>query len=113
MVGIYMFWAGANYPGGAFQGGTVLAAMWLLVMMARLQDVPATSAPWVRLCLVVGPVALLAIGLSGFVFADSFLGYPEGHAKPLIIIAEATLTLSIGVTLALLVAGPPERMPQR
>jgi multisubunit Na+/H+ antiporter MnhB subunit len=113
MVGIYMFWAGANYPGGAFQGGTVLAAMWLLVMMARLQDVPATSAPWVRLCLVVGPVAFLAIGLSGFVFAGSFLGYPEGHAKPLIIIAEATLTLSIGVTLALLVAGPPERMPQR
>jgi hypothetical protein len=49
----------------------------------------------------------------GFVFADSFLAYPPDHAKPLIIIAEATLTLSIGVTLALLVAGPPERMPQQ
>jgi len=113
MVGIYMFWAGANYPGGAFQGGTVLAAMWLLVMMARLQDVPPTSALWVRLFLVVGPVAFLAIGLSGFIFAGSFLEYPEGYAKPLIIIVEATLTLSIGVTLALLVAGPPERMPQQ
>jgi multisubunit Na+/H+ antiporter MnhB subunit len=113
MVGIYMFWAGANYPGGAFQGGTVLAAMWLLVMMARLQDVPPTSALWVRLFLIVGPVAFLTIGLLGFVFADSFLEYPEGYAKPLIIVVEATLTLSIGVTLALLVAGPPERMPQQ
>ena len=49
----------------------------------------------------------------GIVFANSFLAYPPDHAKPLIIIAEATLTLSIGVTLALLVAGPPERMPQQ
>ena len=113
MVGIYMFWAGANHPGGAFQGGTVLAAMWLLVMMARLRDVPAINALWVRQLLVVGPGAFLAIGLLGFVFADSFLAYPPDHAKPLIIIAEATLTLSIGVTLALLVAGPPERMPQQ
>ena len=55
MVGIYMFWAGANRPGGAFQGGTVLAAMWLLVMMARLREVPTINALWVRQLLVVGP----------------------------------------------------------
>ena len=113
MVGIYMFWVGASLPGGAFQGGTVLAAMWLLVMMARLQDVPAINLPWVRLLLVVGPVLFLAIGVSGFIFADAFLAYPPGYAKPLIVIIEATLTLSIGVTLGLLVAGPPERMPQQ
>jgi multisubunit Na+/H+ antiporter MnhB subunit len=112
MVGIYMFWAGANRPGGAFQGGTVLAAMWLLVMMARLREVPTINVLWVRQLLVVGPAIFLLIGLLGFVFADSFLAYPPGHAKPLIVIAEAALTLSIGVTLALLVAGPPERMRQ-
>ncbi len=111
-VGIYMFWAGANRPGGAFQGGTVLAAMWLLVMMARLREVPAIDALWVRQLLVVGPAIFLLIGLLGFVFADSFLAYPPDHAKPLIVIAEAALTISIGVTLALLVAGPPERMRQ-
>ncbi|MGB8104547.1 MAG: MnhB domain-containing protein, partial [Pseudolabrys sp.] len=112
MVGIYMFWAGANRPGGAFQGATVLAAMWLLVMMARLREVPTINALWVRQLLVVGPAIFLLIGLLGFVFADSFLAYPPDHAKPLIVIAEAALTLSIGVTLALLVAGPPERMRQ-
>ena len=112
MVGIYMFWAGANRPGGAFQGGTVLAAMWLLVMMARLREVPTINVLWVRQLLVVGPAIFFLIGLLGFVFADSFLAYPPDHAKPLIVIAEAALTLSISVTLALLVAGPPERMRQ-
>ena len=86
---------------------------WSEGMMARLQDVPAINARWLRLLLVVGPTAFLAIGLAGFFIADSFLAYPPGIAKPLIIVVEATLTLSIGVTLALLVAGPPERLPQR
>jgi multisubunit Na+/H+ antiporter MnhB subunit len=113
IVGIYMFWAGASQPGGAFQGGTVLAAMWLLTMMARLQNVPSTNARWPRVLLVVGPMAFLAVGLAGFYFADSFLAYPPSIAKPLIIVVEATLTVSIGVTLALLVAGPPERVPQQ
>jgi multisubunit Na+/H+ antiporter MnhB subunit len=111
LIGIYMFWAGADYPGGAFQGGAVLAAMWLLVMIASLQDAPDTSWRWLRLLLVVGPVVFLAIGCAGFVLAGAFLAYPAGYAKPLIIAAEAALTLSIGVTLGLLAAGPPERMP--
>jgi len=32
VVGTYMFWVGADHPGGAFQGGTILAAMWLLAI---------------------------------------------------------------------------------
>jgi multisubunit Na+/H+ antiporter MnhB subunit len=110
VAGIYIAWVGADYPGGAFQGGAVLAAMWLLVMMAGLQDVPPISRLWMRLLLVLGPVAFLVIGLAGFLLADAFLAYPAGYAKPLIILIEATLTLSIAVTLALLAAGPPERM---
>lgn len=79
-------------------------------MIAGLQNVPATSRLWLRLLLVIGPVIFLAIGLTGFALADAFLAYPAGYAKPLIIVAEAALTLSIGVTLGLLVAGPPERI---
>jgi multisubunit Na+/H+ antiporter MnhB subunit len=112
IIGIYMFWTGADHPGGAFQGGAILAAMWLVLMIARLQDLPATSRPWLRLLLVIGPIIFTAIGLAGLAFADAFLAYPQGYAKPLIIIAEAGLTLSIGVTLALLVAGTPARMQQ-
>ena len=113
VVGIYMFWTGANNPGGAFQGGTVLAAMWLLVMISGLQRVPSTNRRTLRLLVIVGPAIFLAIGLAGFALAGGFLAYPTGYAKLLIIVAEAALTLSIGVTLGLLAAGPPERMRQR
>jgi hypothetical protein len=51
--------------------------------------------------------------LAGFAIAGAFLGYPESHAKLLIVTIEVPVTLSIAVTLALLVAGPPEREDQR
>jgi multisubunit Na+/H+ antiporter MnhB subunit len=111
IIGIYMCWVGADYPGGAFQGGAVLAAMWLLVMMAGLRDVPPINPVLMRLLLSIGPIVFLFIGLAGFVLADGFLAYPAGYAKALIIVVEFTLTLSIGITLGLLVAGPPERIP--
>ncbi len=113
VVAIYMCWVGAKEPGGAFQGGTVLAAMWLLVMIAGLKRVPSISQPWLRLLLVVGPVIFLAIGLAGMVLANAFLAYPPGYAKPLIVAVEVALTLSIGVALGLLAAGPPERVQQQ
>ena len=112
VVAIYMCWVGAKEPGGAFQGGTVLAAMWLLVMIAGLKNVPSISRPWLRLLLVVGPAIFLAIGLAGMVLANAFLDYPSGYAKALIVAIEFSLTLSIGVALGLLAAGPPERVRQ-
>lgn len=104
---IYMTWAGADVPGGAFQGGTVLAAMWLLVMVAGVRRVPRVSSGLLRLCIVAGPVVFLAIGFAGFLAPGLFLAYPDGFAKPLIVVMEIALTLSIGVILGLLVLGPP------
>jgi multisubunit Na+/H+ antiporter MnhB subunit len=40
LIGIHVFWVGADAPGGAFQGGALLAAMWMVAMMARLRDPP-------------------------------------------------------------------------
>ncbi len=110
VLAIYTCWIGAKEPGGAFQGGTVLAAMWLLVMIAGLKNVPSIDRPWLRLLLVVGPVIFLGVGLAGLVLANAFLAYPSGFAKPLIVAIEVALTLSIGVALGLLAAGPPERV---
>jgi multisubunit Na+/H+ antiporter MnhB subunit len=113
VVGVYLCWVGAKEPGGAFQGGTVLAAMWLLAIVAGLERLPPISQPWLRLLLVIGPVIFLAIGLAGFVLANAFLAYPMGYAKPLIVAVEVALTLSIGAALAMLAAGPPERTRPR
>ncbi|MGO4388649.1 hydrogenase subunit MbhD domain-containing protein [Microvirga sp. 2YAF29] len=105
VVGIYMFWVGADAPGGTFQAGTVLAAMWLLAMLAGLLPAPETGNLMLRLILVGGPALFLAIGFLGFAIASGFLAYPDDLAKPLIIAIEAALTLSVAATLALLVAG--------
>lgn len=113
MFAVYQFWAGASVPGGAFQGGTVLAAMWILVMIAGLRQVPSISSRAMRIAATHGPVIFLLIGLAGIALAGSFLAYPAGYAKPLIVVVEATLTLSIGVTLGLLAAGPPAREAAR
>jgi len=109
VVGVYILWVGADHPGGKFQGATVLAAMWLLVMMAGLSDAPAVDRRWVRIALAGGPGAFIAVGLLGSVIAGAFLGYPEAFAKPLIVVIEAALLPSLAVTLALLLTGPPSR----
>jgi multisubunit Na+/H+ antiporter MnhB subunit len=113
VVGIYMVWAGADRPGGAFPGGTVLAAMWLLAMMAGLAAAPSIAARRVRLVLVAGPAVFLAVGLAGIAIAGAFLAYPVAIAKPLIVLVEVPLTLSIAATLGLLLAGAPERERSR
>jgi multisubunit Na+/H+ antiporter MnhB subunit len=109
VAGVYLVWNSADEPGGAFQGGALLAAMWILARMAGLVDAPRVSARWLRLLLVSGPLAFLAVGLAGFRLAGGFLAYPEGWEKPLILLIEAPMTLMIAATLALLVDGPPAR----
>jgi multisubunit Na+/H+ antiporter MnhB subunit len=110
VVGIYMCWVGANEPGGAFQGGTILAAMWLLVVIARLEDAPSIGQLWLRIGLVLGPAVFLAVGLAGLVLANGFLAYPPGYAKPFIVAIEFALTISIAAVLAMLAAGPPKQV---
>ena len=113
LVGIHIFWVGADEPGGAFQGGAILAAMWIIVMMARLTEAPSTSAFWLRLALIAGPLVFLIAGVGGAVFAGSFFAYPPGFAKPVILFIEAFMVLSIAVNLPMMVAGPPRREPKR
>ncbi len=112
LVGVHLFWVGSVAPGGEFQSATVLAAMWILAMMAGLVDTTPIDKRWLRLVLTIGPAVFLAIGLAGFAMAGSFLAYPPDHAKLLIVAIELPVTLSIATILVLLVAGPPQREPR-
>jgi multisubunit Na+/H+ antiporter MnhB subunit len=113
LVGVHIFWVGADEPGGAFQGGAILAAMWIIVMMARLTEAPSTRAFWLRLALAAGPVVFLVAGVAGAIFAAGFFAYPPGFAKPVMLFIEAFMVLSIAVALPMLVAGPPRREARR
>lgn len=112
VIGVYLIWNGADHPGGTFQGGTVLAAMWLLVMMADLREPPEIRLHSLRLLVILGPVVFLVAGFAGFWIANGFLSYPPAFAKPIIVIVEAALALSIAVILGMLVAGPAARAPR-
>jgi multisubunit Na+/H+ antiporter MnhB subunit len=108
MIGVYLVWVGTSAPGGAFQGGTVLAAVWLLAMMAGVADPPRVASVPLRWGLALGALVFLAVGFHGL-RTGAFLHYPPEWAKALILGIEFSLALSIALTLALLVVGPPRR----
>lgn len=107
LVGAYLVWAGTKQPGGAFQGGTVLAAVWLMAALAGAARAPRVTDVALRVALVFGPAVFLAVGVAG-ALGGSFLGLHPDWAGALILGVEVALTVSIASTLALLVLGPPE-----
>jgi uncharacterized MnhB-related membrane protein len=109
LLALYVFWAGADHPGGKFQSATMLAAMGLLVVMAGHADAPRADGAWLRAALVAGPLAFIAVGWAGVPLAGALLGYPEAFAKPLILAIEFALLPTLAAALALLVLGPPAR----
>jgi hypothetical protein len=108
LVGVYLVFIGADEPGGAFQGGTVLAAVGLVAALAGLIRPPRIRQWQWHAGLVLGPLVFLLAGVAGALAGSGFLGYPEEIAGTAILIIEAALAVSIAVTLAFLVIGPPE-----
>ncbi|WP_127145509.1 hydrogenase subunit MbhD domain-containing protein [Pelagibacterium montanilacus] len=111
VIGAYIVWAGSSGPGGAFQGGTVLAAVAILTILAGLVDAPRVTTRWLRWALVMGPGVFLGVALLGL-FGGAFLVFPQAVAYPAIVAIEIVLTASIALTLVLLVLGPPREAPQ-
>ena len=109
VIGVYIAWVGADAPGGKFQGGAVLAAMWVLPWIAGLIAPPRISDWRLRLAIAAGPLVFLMVGLMGFAVAEGFLAYPPGYAKTLILLIETAMTLSVAAAMACMIAGPPER----
>jgi multisubunit Na+/H+ antiporter MnhB subunit len=112
LIGVHIFWVGADAPGGAFQGGALLAAMWMAAMMARLAEPLRIDSRRLRYALIAGPAIFLVIGLAGIFVADAAFAYPAAFAKPIILFIETFMVLSIAVALPMLVAGPPDERSQ-
>lgn len=98
----YLLWAGTARSGGAFPAGAILGAAGVLLFLAHLGRSFVADTRAVRLLLSVGVATFLAAGLAGLVGGRAFLDYAPGAAYAVIVLVEAMLTLSIGVTLALL-----------
>ena len=101
----YLLWVGAAAPGGAFQAGSVLAAAGILLLLSS-KCPPVRLLGWpLRLVLVLGLGAFVAVGVTLLSANGAFLQYPNNLASGLILFIEAAASLSIGVTLAALFLG--------
>jgi len=99
VVAVYLLWAGAFRPGGAFQAGALLAAAAVLLHLVGL--LPSWSRP--RLGLRIGLAAGFALFLAvaaGLLMQGSLLQYPPAAAGVLILLIESGLTVSLALILA-------------
>lgn len=103
----YLLWAGADRPGGAFQAGAVLAATGVLMRLGGTPMDFLRPGLLLRMGLVTGFTVFLLVAVASAVGGEAFLAYPPGLTKPLILLIETALTLSIAmVLLALFVSAP-------
>lgn len=102
LVSVHLLRAGTHEPGGAFQGGAVLAAAGvLLILSGRVSTVDRAPA-LLRMGLLAGLVSFMLIGLSPLVFGQPFMSLPGYWA---IYFIETAMMLSIALTLVMLFAG--------
>ena len=107
IVSAYLLWLGAFAPGGAFQGGAILAAGGLLLLLSnKLKPAQVNRRLW-RLLLVFGFGVFLVISVGVMPITAHLLAYPPDQAGGLILLIEATLTVSIACILVTLFIGRP------
>ncbi|NCD20151.1 MAG: DUF4040 domain-containing protein [Actinobacteria bacterium] len=101
VVAVHLLVVGADQPGGAFQGGAVLAAAGvLLVLSGRLLPAVETGR-LTSLLVVTGVGVFILVGLGVTLVGRPFLDMPGKWA---IYLVETAMMISIAVTLTLLFA---------
>lgn len=105
LTGAYLVWAGAYVPGGAFQGGAVLAGAGVMLVLGGRLRAEDHATLFLRLVLVLGVAVFTLIGLLLLAWSGAFMAYPEGWVTPLMVTIEFSLAASIAVSLLLLFTG--------
>ena len=107
LTAIYLLWAGAVRPGGAFQGAAVIAAAGVLLVLSGMAPRSLQPVPAVRALVVLGPAVFLLVAVSG---GAVLLALPTSEAKVRILLVESALTISLALvlwSLFLCLAGVP------
>ncbi|RKE65384.1 multisubunit sodium/proton antiporter MrpB subunit [Dietzia kunjamensis] len=101
LLAAWLLFAGAYQPGGAFQGGAMLAGTAILAAGAGAAPTLLEGFSG-RVTISLGPLAFLAAGGAGALFAGHWLHMPPGVEAPATVAVEAALAVSIGAALATL-----------
>ena len=105
LVAGYLLWIGAHAPGGAFQAGSMLGAAGVLLLLTGWYPGARFAGLPLRITLVAGLGIFIAVGMVLLLIGRQLLEYPPPFAGALILLIEASATLSIGITLAALFLG--------
>lgn len=99
LVCVYLLWVGAYAPGGAFQAGSVLGAMGVLILLSGWKLYLSPGHQIVQLLLVASLSIFLVVAMWSIILGGGLLEFPVAQASYLIFILEAVAAISIGVTL--------------
>jgi multisubunit Na+/H+ antiporter MnhB subunit len=106
LVAGYLLWVGAHAPGGAFQAGSLLGGVGILLCLSGHPLPRRASGLALRLVTVLGVAVFAALGVAAALLPGSApLDWPPAQAKTLILTIELAAMLSIGVILAALFTG--------
>ena len=111
VVAGHLVWVGSSEPGGAFQGGAVLGAAGILLVLSGYAQPAWAGQRVVRWILTIGLLVFVGVALYPMLSGGTLLQYPAESRKGLILLIEVLLTLSIGaslVSLFLASASPAE-----
>ena len=107
LVAAYILWAGGHAPGGAFQGGAILGAAGVLLLLSGVAGFTLRAGWPLRSILLLGSTVFLLVAIGGMAVGGHLLEFPRPRAGALILLIETASMLSIGCMLALLFAGGP------
>jgi multisubunit Na+/H+ antiporter MnhB subunit len=105
LVAGYLLWNGKNAPGGAFQGGAVLGAAGVLLLLRGWRLPRRLAGMPLKMFVSAGVLTFIFVALVTAFARGRMLEYPLASAGTLILIIETAATISIGSILAALFAG--------
>jgi multisubunit Na+/H+ antiporter MnhB subunit len=104
IVAAFLLYEGEHAPGGAFQGGSVLAATLVLLRLSGFRP-PSWIPGRTGVLMFAGFILFLFIAGCVTFLGNDLLEYPAGHAGWLIFLIETALAVSIAFILAELFSG--------
>jgi multisubunit Na+/H+ antiporter MnhB subunit len=107
LLGGYLLWRGSHGPGGAFQGGAVIASAAVLAHLGFHSAWPRIYERVINPGLALGLTVFGLIGLATASFGAGFLHYRGELAASLIVIIEVAATISIALALLAVFVGHP------
>lgn len=113
LVAAYVLWLGGHSAGGAFQAGALLGGAGVLLLLIRPEALALHDSRRLRALLIAGPALFVLVAGGVMLTGRALLEYPRTLAGGLILLIEATATLSIAAMLALLFAGGRPRPGDR